>query len=175
MPATFQALVALNGDAIDLLRSHALPGEDASATLLRCFRPTAAATPQPAGNGGTDQDTALLANIQSPEFRAARNATGRYLLILSYVHAAHPNDFENILRIRGRSTGRLYFGRTEAEVSRSGQQLSPMPIPRSGVYAMTNASTAKKGRILEQALRLFGYRTGTIAAVVSALETGVTA
>lgn len=179
----FEVLVPVKDTAFDLLRAQSLPGEDFSDTIIRCLQPNtggvAGQTIQADGTvgttsivGGVDNDLGLLTDLRSPEFRAARNPTRRYLLVLSYISSRHTDDFQNVLTIRGRTSGRVYFGRSEAEVSRSGQRLSPMRIPRSGIYAMTNASTAKKGRILREVLRLFGYRSDTIATVVNAMERG---
>src|SRR5262249_17948335 len=83
------------------------------------------------------------------------SSQARFLAVLGEAHRQKTSEFNKVLAIRGRE--RLYFAKSEREISASGYSTHPKKIPGTEYWAMTNASNAKKRQILRNALRALGF------------------
>lgn len=138
-----------------LRRLLGLPASNGRVTAVPAAT-DAAPSPPTAVEGAAARDGQVLAFVASPEFRAARNPTQRFLAMLGFAYREDPAAFERTaLSLRGRT--RTYYARTRQELDRSGQRLHPHPIPGSSLWAMTNASTYQKGQMLRELLTALGY------------------
>ena len=93
--------------------------------------------------------------INKEELSMQRGAVGRFLLILAALYRAHPKQFKVVTEICGRD--RLYFARTEAELSASGSSTKPKQIPESPFWVITNSNTTRKKMMLTKASISLGY------------------
>jgi len=93
--------------------------------------------------------------INKEELSMQRGAVGRFLLILAALYRAHPKQFKVVTEICGRD--RLYFARTEAELSASGSSTKPKQIPESPFWVLTNSNTTRKKMMLTKAATSLGY------------------
>ncbi|HLV48112.1 MAG TPA: replication initiation negative regulator SeqA [Aliidiomarina sp.] len=98
--------------------------------------------------------TALEAVVKG-ELTAQKGKVGRFLYLLSVLYQCHPQQFENVLRIRGRN--RLYFATCEEELKASGNSTNPKEVPGSGYWVITNSNTSKKQAMLKRAAQELGY------------------
>ena len=155
-------LLELDDDVYQHLLRHSVKiGEDGSSILRRLLD-----LPQP---GARDSDVPVVpppvaksdgvadleAFITDSRFAASRNVTSRYLSLLSFLAKKHGNDFEKVLKVRGRR--RIYFGRSQEEIARSGKSLHPQRVPGTEYWAMTNADTAQKRDIIAEVLTVLEY------------------
>ena len=121
------------------------------------------------GNGSKPSEVKAVEEfLVDPRFRGQRVVTKKYLRLLGLLAELHADEFDRVLDIRGRQ--RLYFGRSQQEIARSGKSLHPRKIPGTEIWAMTNADTAHKQDIMAEALKVLGYPTDTIQQVRRALN-----
>jgi negative modulator of initiation of replication len=109
---------------------------------------------------------ALWDFLKGPQFRAERNAVGRFLTLLALLYRENRDNFSAVENINGRS--RKYFARTESELARSGTSVHPKRIPGSEYWVVTNNSSQSKCELLLQVLRTLGYDGGFAAFVATA-------
>ncbi|CUS49242.1 MAG: negative modulator of initiation of replication SeqA [Idiomarinaceae bacterium HL-53] len=93
--------------------------------------------------------------LTQADLTAQKGKVGQFLYILSMLHACHPNEFPQVLNIRGRD--RLYFATNEAELSKTGNSTNPKQIPGSGFWVITNSNTTKKKSMLTRVAETLGY------------------
>ncbi|QIR14549.1 replication initiation negative regulator SeqA [Shewanella aestuarii] len=86
-----------------------------------------------------------------------KGAVGRFMFLLSGLANLVGNDFNQVLKIQGK--GRLYFACSKQELLDASQSANPKQIGSSGYWVTTNNNTAKKKRILTEALVLLGCDT----------------
>jgi negative modulator of initiation of replication len=120
------------------------------------------------GAGHDHVSHALTAFLASGDMLSARSALDRFLRILGFLHAQHPEDFGKVLQIRGRH--RIYFGRNREDVDRSGSSVFPQQIPGSKYWVMTNSPTRQKREILTKVLKVLGYAPEVARRTAVALE-----
>jgi negative modulator of initiation of replication len=170
-------LLEIDEDVYQYLLSRAVRiGEGGSAILRREL-----GLPEPNNGGGTQAGGGAEGNgskpaevkaveelLVDPGFRTQRVVTKKYLRLLGLLAELHADEFELVLDIRGRQ--RLYFGRSQQEIARSGKSLHPRKIPGTEYWAMTNADTAHKQDIMAEALKVLGYPKDTIQQVRRALN-----
>ncbi len=111
-----------------------------------------AAAPKPIK---THPITKVLESVVSTELDAQKGKVGRFLYLLSVLYQCHPDQFDNVLRIRGRN--RLYFATCEQELEASGNSTNPKEVPGSGYWVITNSNTSKKQAMLKRAALELGY------------------
>ena len=109
----------------------------------------------------------LSAFLSGPKMRFG-NATDKFLALFGEVHRQKPEEFEMVLSIRGRD--RVYFARSEEEITRSGRSTQPLQIPGTPYWAMTNSPTPQKKRMLSKALEPLGYSEAAIIEAVKAIS-----
>ena len=142
-----------------LLRQSRWIGEDASSILRRLLG-------LPGSNGRlspwTESEPSqpaevneLAAYLAGPDYLAPGDATDRYLRLLSFLCRSNPGDFERVVGLSGRR--RKYIAHSRKEIADSGESTHPQPIPSTDFWAMTNASTDQKRRIVERVMRELGY------------------
>jgi len=93
--------------------------------------------------------------INKEELAMQRGAVGRFLLILAALYRVHRNQFSAVTEISGRD--RLYFAKSEAELSESGSSTKPRQIPNSPFWVITNSNTTRKKMMLTKAAVAMGY------------------
>lgn len=108
---------------------------------------------------------ALWEFLKGPEFKAERNAVGKFLVLLGFLHRENRDKFVAVQGISGRS--RKYFAKNESDLEQSGTSVHPKRIPGSEYWVVTNNSTQSKVELLLQVLRLLGYEGGFAAFVAT--------
>jgi len=108
----------------------------------------------------TAQPESVFNYINREELAMQRGVVGRFLLIMSALHRVHGENFSAVLDIRGRD--RLYFARSEKELSDSGSSTKPRQIPESTYWVMTNSNTTRKKMMLTESAKVLGYRLAEI-------------
>lgn len=93
--------------------------------------------------------------INKEELAMQRGAVGRFLLILAALYRVHQHSFSVVSEIRGRD--RLYFARSESELTASGSSTKPRQIPDSPFWVITNSNTTRKKMMLTEAAISLGY------------------
>jgi negative modulator of initiation of replication len=105
--------------------------------------------------------------VLSDEFRFAKGVVGRFLATLSWLYAAHKDDFQAVERIRGR--GRLYFAKSAEALEQSGRSVNPKQIPGSPYWVITTTSTDLKQEILFEVMKVLKYDAPSIRIAVEAI------
>ena len=148
-----------------LLRSAAEIGESASSIISRLLKISGGASiPQ---RDASRERSQLERFLEEGEFKALRNATERYLAILSFAYRHYPDRFEEALKLKG--SRRIYFARSRGEIEESGKSTYPQPIPASPFWAMTNADTVQKKEILRSALSILEFEPHDVNAASRAI------
>ncbi|WP_371378823.1 replication initiation negative regulator SeqA [Thalassotalea aquiviva] len=93
--------------------------------------------------------------INKEELATQRGAVGRFLLILSALCRVHPQQFNEVLDIRGRD--RLYFATSESDLLENGSSTKPKQIPDTKYWVITNSNTTKKKLMLTDVATVLGY------------------
>lgn len=96
----------------------------------------------------------LHSSINKEELAAAKGAVGRFLFILEAVYLASPEQFAQVLKIKGRD--RLYFATSKQSLLKASKSANPKEIGQSGYWVTTNNNTAKKRTILTEVLHQYG-------------------
>ena len=164
--------IQIDDDIYQHLKTAGELGENASSILRRLLnlphqRGVVRASEGPR-NGQSQRQNAIDECLNDHRFRVERDAVGKFLYLLGWLRQRHPAEFSRVLEIRGRS--RKYFGRSENELVESGESVNPQKIPNSDFWVVTNNDTPKKGRILSDVMRLFGYGAGEINLARGALN-----
>lgn len=100
-------------------------------------------------------NTTVFDLINRQELQAESSVVGRFLFILSTLARAHKKQFTKVLDIKGRN--RLYFGRSDAELSEAGSSTNPKQIPNTEFWVITNSNTTRKKMMLTEAAIKLGY------------------
>ncbi len=93
--------------------------------------------------------------LNQQDVNVQKSVVARFLYILSMLHRSHPQQFEQVLTIRGRD--RQYFARSEEALLTSGNSTNPKAIPGSPYWVVTNNNTTKKKSMLTQVAEQLGY------------------
>jgi negative modulator of initiation of replication len=150
--------IELDDETYEFLRRNNDIGEQVLRRLLH-IPPYEGRNTSTDGHGKTpnsSEDSLLRQFLNSQQLEASRDATDRYLQILTFAHRQKQAIFDRILSIpSGRK--RVYFARSEEEIAQSGKNTHPQQIPESNFWALTNLSNENKRMLLIKALRLVGY------------------
>lgn len=180
--------IDIEDDIYDYLRQHqtTFSGESASDILRRLFKLNSAipGTPQSPKHPlapdawkrwgleekqdeiqRDERKKALWEFLKGPEFKAERNAVGKFLVLLAFLHRENREKFATVQGIIGRS--RKYFAKSESDLEQSGTSVHPKKIAGSEYWVVTNTSTQSKCELLLQVLRLLGYDGGFAAFVAT--------
>ncbi len=169
--------IQIDDDIYEVLRENIQDfGESESSVLRRLL-----GIPAPGGNdskpagSSTEQFQApeqsqspLQEFLASPRFRLKRNATERFLALLSFAHQQSPSVFDRVLQISGRR--RMYFARSQSDIKGSGKSTHPRQIPDTDFWAMTNSDNPQKADILRKALRVLGFADADIRAASRVID-----
>jgi negative modulator of initiation of replication len=131
---------------------------------------TSSETPSPSSGCATRDASGFSDFFYLAALRAKNTAVERFLYLLSCAHRQHPDQFENVLQISGRS--RKYFARSAEELRAHGDQVSPKQIPDTPYWVVTNNSTGYKRRILKRVLWMLGYEKRQAQQALQALTHG---
>lgn len=86
---------------------------------------------------------------------ACSTVVERFLLVLSDLAAHHPQQFEDVLGIKGK--GRDYFATSKEHLLATGSSTNPKAIPQTSYWVVTNNNTSKKASILRQVAAALDY------------------
>ncbi len=104
---------------------------------------------------GFVQTVELSELLNSSELAAKESAIDRFMLILSSLYQANPDDFTNATEIKGRK--RIYFARTEEELRATGNTTKPKPVPGTPYWVISNTNTGRKRNIVGLLMTAMGY------------------
>lgn len=105
--------------------------------------------------------------LRSTDFRFAKGVVGRFLAVLSWLHAQNTKTFEIVEEIKGR--GRLYFSKSAEELQRSGRSVNPKKIPDSPYWVITTTPTNLKQEMLSDVMKALGCDSTSIKIAVDAV------
>lgn len=158
-----------------LLSQVQVIGEDASSILRRLLKiPVNSAKPKTVINHDEPLITTKACGridecIEHPHFQMEREAIGKFLFTLSWLHKMHgEEEFSKILAIRGRK--RLYYAKSADELDESGSSVYPQRIPNTSYWVVTNNDTPKKQRMLSDVMRVLGYPFHEIERLTAQLD-----
>jgi len=104
---------------------------------------------------GFVQTVELSELLNSSELATKESAIDRFMLILSSLYQANPDDFTNATEIKGRK--RIYFARTEEELRATGNTTKPKPVPGTPYWVISNTNTGRKRNIVGLLMTAMGY------------------
>jgi negative modulator of initiation of replication len=116
-------------------------------------------------NGVGEQKSKLMRFVADPVF-VCQNPTDKYLGILGFAAMDKGDIFDRVLKVSGRR--RRYIGSCE-DIEKSGTSTHPRPIPNSEYWAMTNADTVNKRKMLSKTLRVLDYTAEEIQTAASVI------
>ncbi|MGJ8649487.1 MAG: replication initiation regulator SeqA [Opitutaceae bacterium] len=158
--------IEIDDDIYDhLLNNVQSIGEDASSILRRLLG---------LSEGNSQATTATVEAspidkcLNDPSFRSSRKAIDRFMFTLTWLYRQQPEDFERVLRIRGRQ--RVYFSKTEREINASGDSAFPKQIPETPYWVVTNNDTPKKQRMLFDVMITLSYSKTDASRLCRALK-----
>lgn len=111
-------------------------------------------------SGSAEAAEPLAAFILSAEFRAQYTDADRYLALLAWVAARHPEDFGEF--IRSLPGGRRYLGLSPDEILAACRHNQARQIDGTQFRAIMNLDTPTKRRFLARVLEFVGYREEVI-------------
>ncbi|HXC99554.1 MAG TPA: hypothetical protein VN048_09445 [Verrucomicrobiae bacterium] len=106
--------------------------------------------------------------IRSERFQRYHQAVDRYLVILGWLHSAHPKQFVDAT-LRFHRGSRVYFAKTEKEILESGDGVSAKVIPQSPFWTLVTLDNKSKRLVLEDILRALGYSRSDINLIIAEL------
>lgn len=101
------------------------------------------------------ENTSVFNVLNKEEVATQKGAVGRFLFVLSKLHRAHNDRFNDVLQIKGRE--RNYFGMSASELEASGSSIKPKQIPNSEYWVTTNNNTPRKKFIIFEVAKQLGY------------------
>lgn len=102
--------------------------------------------------------------LKTPQFKAAGNATEKFMALLAFLDRQNPGKFGTVENINGRS--RRYFAKNKADLEGSGASVYPKRIPGSEYWVVTNNSTESKMKLLIRVMQILGYESVSAIAQV---------
>lgn len=100
-------------------------------------------------------ETSVFNLINKEEIATQKGAVGRFLFLLSALHRAHPDNFIQVLEVKGRE--RNYFATSAEELEAHGSSIKPKSIPESSFWVVTNNNTPRKKLIINEVAIALGY------------------
>ena len=89
----------------------------------------------------------------------------QFLFVLSAAHKLNEESFSAVESIKGKN--RTYFATRKEALLENGSSTNPKAIPDSPYWVVSNNNTAKKVNMLEQVLRVLGYKPEVVDTVIS--------
>ena len=89
----------------------------------------------------------------------------QFLFVLSAAHKLNENSFSAVETIKGKN--RTYFATRKEALLENGSSTNPKAIPDSPYWVVSNNNTAKKVNMLEQVLRVLGYKPEVVETIIS--------
>lgn len=144
---------------------HVTPNDVLRRILSLSAAPVAAAPPPPSPEPVA---STLTEFIKSEQFQRHHQAIDRYLLVLGWLHSAHPKQFaEAALKFHRGS--RAYFAKSEKEILESGDGVTARQIPQSQFWTLATLDNRSKRLVIEDLLRALGYSRSDIGPVLAEL------
>lgn len=135
--------------------------------LAEHFKPkTGVKTMPSAGNH------ALLQLTESEEYKK-NNGIGKYLLLLTNLYKAHPNEFHKLEQFPPGK--RVYFSRSPEKIIQSGKSMKATKIPDSPYFMFPGIENKTKRKIISGVLALFNYPAPFCSKIAETIEdSGIT-
>lgn len=89
----------------------------------------------------------------------------QFLFVLSAAHKLNEEAFSAVETIKGKN--RTYFATRKEALLENGSSTNPKAIPDSPYWVVSNNNTAKKVSMLEQVLRVLGYKPEVVETIIS--------
>ena len=89
----------------------------------------------------------------------------QFLFVLSAAHKLNEESFSAVESIKGKN--RTYFATRKEALLENGSSTNPKAIPDSPYWVVSNNNTAKKVNMLEQVLRVLGYKPEVVETIIS--------
>jgi len=105
--------------------------------------------------------------LNSDRFRYAKGVVGRFLVMLSWLHERHRDQFAVVVNIKGR--GRLYFAKSPEPLHENGRSVNPKQIPGTDWWVITTSPTILKQEMLSKVMEAFKYTRPEIVRAQSAI------
>jgi len=146
-------------------------GESASDILRRLLSlPTEAVPANALEDHLTQQEAESIApeqllkmNLDEVQLSKEESAIARFMLILSALYRAQPDNFSQAADIKGRK--RIYFAQDPQALLENGNTTKPKQVPDTPYWVITNTNTGRKRLIIEQLMQAMGYSADTTAEV----------
>jgi negative modulator of initiation of replication len=128
------------------------------------------AAPAPAAPPPSPQPLAstLAEFVKSERFQRHHQAIDRFLVILGWLHSAHPKQFAEAA-LKFHRGNRVYFAKSEKEILESGDGVTARQIPQSPFWALATLDNKSKRLVMEDILRALGYSRGDISLALAEL------
>jgi negative modulator of initiation of replication len=126
-------------------------------------RQTASANGTGTCGPSTSEKSPLLKFVESPEYLRGK-AKDRYFDVLRFIYGEHPQGFE---KLQGFSRGsRVQISKDPKEISQSGRHTYPQQLDGTPFWIMTNLSNERKQTLLQDIMKLLGYKEEIVVFVV---------
>lgn len=122
----------------------------------------------PLSTPGASSPQTLTEFIKSERFQRHHQTIDRFLIILGWLHATHPQQFADAA-LGFRRGKRLYFAKSEKAILENGENVTAKPIPQSPFWALTTLDNKSKRLVIEDILRPLNYSRGDINIVLAEL------
>ena len=117
---------------------------------------------------GVPAPQTLTEFLRSERFQRHHQTVDRFLVILGWLHATHPQQFADAALGFQRGK-RLYFAKSEKDILESGENVTAKPIPQSPFWVLTTLDNKSKRLVLEDILRALSYARADINIVLAEL------
>lgn len=106
--------------------------------------------------------------LRSDRFQRHHQAVDRYLVILGWLHSAHPKHFADAA-LKFHRGNRVYFAKSDKEILQGGENVTARQIPQSPFWTLATLDNKSKRSVLEDVLKALGYSHSDINLVLAAL------
>lgn len=150
--------------ASDILRRLLMPetmpepaaeSQELQPTIMQVPATEPSSAPQPVENAESTASADVFALLSASKLAEQKSRVEKFLFILSALHRAHGEGFNQILSVKGRN--RLYFATSKDELLQAGSSTNPKQIPDSTFWVTTNNNTGKKVSMLGEVAGVLGY------------------
>jgi negative modulator of initiation of replication len=122
----------------------------------------------PASPPAVSLPSTLTGFLQSERFQRHNQAVDRYLVLLSWLHTTHGDDFVNAA-LKFRRGSRPHFARAENDIVSKAQGSTARQIPQCPIWALTTLDNKSKRLVWESILTALSYSRSEISAALAEL------
>lgn len=147
--------IEVEDDLYAYIASHTEQIGESASDILRRLLGLAAIERTPQQAVTHTPSVTVFNRLNHQDVNVQKSVVARFLHILSMLYRTHPQQFEQVLTIRGRD--RQYFARSQEDLLTTGNSTNPKAIPESPFWVVTNNNTTKKKSMLTQVAEQLGY------------------